>query len=138
MIRTFGAGMLFAAALCFTMPVAAQSNIDDNFIMGNLRLEMGDYNGAINFYTKTIETNPLYAGAYKNRGIALYNTCNHEAAIADFTRVIQLDPLEMRAYIFRGLSKYALGDKAGACADWDMAGNKQCFEACDIMKEYCQ
>lgn len=138
MIRSLRACFLIAAFFSLAIPVTAQSTIDDNFIMGNLRLELGDYNGAINYYTKTIEANPMYISAYKNRGLALYNSCNHEAAIADFTRVIQLDPLDMRAYVFRGLSKYSLGDKAGACADWDMAGAKQCFEACEIMKEYCQ
>ena len=124
--------------ILFFFTISKGQTIDENFIRGNLRYDMGDYSSAITYYTKVIEINPYYIGAYYNRGVARYNTCDHAGAIEDFTRVIQLNPKDIQAFILRGFSKYYSGDKKGACADWEIAGDTNCYDACELIHDYCK
>ena len=78
----------------------------------------GDYNGAINDYTKSIEHNPNYALAYYNRAIAKNYIKDYYGAISDYTKTIELNPSDAQAYVNRGIAKADLKDYYGAISDY--------------------
>ena len=53
---------------------------------------MGRYQEALEDINKSIELDPEYARAYKNRGIAYYFLGQNESAIADFQKALEMDP----------------------------------------------
>ena len=102
-----------------------------------MKFDVGDYKAAISYYTQSLAMDKFNAGVYFNRASAYYNMTEYAPALADFTRVINLNPQDIKAYILRGFCKYHLGDQAGACADWDHAGGQHCYDACELIDEYC-
>ena len=89
----------------------------------------GDYQLAIDNFTRAIRIDPDYADAYYNRG-NLYNALgNYEDAIADYTRAIRIDPDYANAYRNRGIAKEYSG--LPYCSDYIKAcdlGDKECCE----------
>ena len=70
----------------------------------------GDYDHAIEAFTKAIELNPNYAVAYNNRGLVYNNIGEFDRAIADYTKAIELKPDFVEAYDHRDDAYYAKGD----------------------------
>ena len=64
----------------------------------------GDYDRALQDYTKVIQLNPDDASAYNNRGGAYYLKEEYKPAIVDFTKAIQLKPDYAEAYNNRGVA----------------------------------
>ncbi|MGB3652863.1 MAG: tetratricopeptide repeat protein [Rivularia sp. (in: cyanobacteria)] len=81
---------------------ANSQNATKYFNSGIKRLEQGDYQGAIDDFTSSIEINPTLVAAYYNRAIARHQLQNYQRAIADFTKVIQINPNDVKAYKERG------------------------------------
>ncbi|MDC0165899.1 tetratricopeptide repeat protein, partial [Synechococcus sp. AH-558-M21] len=57
---------------------------------GNAKSNLNDYQGAIADYGKSIEINPQYATAYKNRGIAKEDIGDLIGACADWRKASSL------------------------------------------------
>ena len=78
--------------------------------LGVQEYEKGNYEKAIEYFTKAIELKPDYAEAYFNRGLAYFKTGSYynrepyEKAIQDFTKAIELKPDFVDAYYHRGLA----------------------------------
>jgi tetratricopeptide (TPR) repeat protein len=81
----------------------------------------GDFQAAIENFTKAIELNPNFYEAFCERGIAKDYLKDYSGAIEDFSKAIELNPAYTFAYANRGLSKYHSNDIDGACLDWDKA-----------------
>ena len=77
----------------------------------------GDYDRAIESFTKAIELNPNYAVAYNNRGDVYRENGNFDRAIADYTKAIELKPDFVEAYNHRDDAYYAKGDYDRAIAE---------------------
>ena len=84
--------------------------------LGIQEYEKGNYEKAIEYFSKAIELKPDYAEAYYNRGLAYLKTGskytaegrkNLNNAIADFSKAIELKPNYVNAYYSRGLAKIA-------------------------------
>ena len=93
--------------------------------------ESGDFQGAINDYTKVLKLSPNFCFAYLNRGAARYRLGDDLGAIDDFTQAIRLTPkifwfVKARALEGRGEARYQLGDYTGAIADTHQA--KHCCQ----------
>ncbi|MGB3757799.1 MAG: tetratricopeptide repeat protein [Rivularia sp. (in: cyanobacteria)] len=97
---------------------ANSQNVAKYFNSGIKRLEQGDYQGAIDDFTKAIEINPTLVAAYYNRAIARHQLQNYQRAIADFTKVIQINPKIAIAYYNQGIIRGQLQDFQGAIADF--------------------
>jgi mannitol/fructose-specific phosphotransferase system IIA component (Ntr-type)/Flp pilus assembly protein TadD len=70
-------------------------NISDPYYeRGGTYFLKGDFDSAINDYTKVLQINPEEDTAYNNRGLSYFNIENYEKAVADFSRAIQLKPDE--------------------------------------------
>ncbi len=70
---------------------------------GNDSLQNGNYDEALNFFTRAISAKPDYATAYVTRGDAYLTQQRYDEALADFDKAIQLDPANARAYNGRGV-----------------------------------
>ena len=66
------------------------------------------YKLAIADFTKAIELNPSFSGAFHNRGLAFRDEGQYASAILDFNRAIELSP-DRIAYFNRGLAYSAIG-----------------------------
>ena len=78
--------------------------------------EQGNYQGAINAFTKALKMTPNDAESYYIRGLAKVDLEDHQGAIADFTKAIENNPQERYAYLNRGVAKAKLEDYQGAVA----------------------
>lgn len=116
------------------------------FNSGSKKHKNGDYYGAIEDYTKSIEimisygdasalsSTPAgkaaaldllnaaavfgsYQGAHYSRGISKIALKDYDGAITDFNMAIALDSDFASAYFARGLAKFFKGDKKIACED---------------------
>lgn len=101
-------------------PVALKSpeTGKDGFIayynQGNASYKLGDYEEAINNFTKALRLNPNDANAFLNRGNARYEAAQHsgdpdkeyKSAIADFNQAIRLKPQDVKAFVSRGSVRY--------------------------------
>ena len=67
----------------------------------------GEFDRAIEDFTKAIDLNPNYADAYYNRGVAYSNKGLVDYTIEDYTKVIALNPNYANAYYNRGKSMVA-------------------------------
>jgi len=105
--------LVLAALIPGTYATVSAENYN-NF--GVQEYEKGNYEKAIEYFTKAIELKPDYAEAYFNRGLAYfkmgsrYTTEGREnlnSAIVDFSKAIELNPNFIDAYYSRGLAKIA-------------------------------
>jgi|TARA_B110000196_G_scaffold34131_1_gene25757 tetratricopeptide (TPR) repeat protein len=149
---------LITILLCLPMIGFGQTAYD-YYIQGIEYQNLGEYQLAINNYTKAINEYPDYAPAYYNRGIT-YNKLgkyedaiadfsrvicvgihfeiannelvNYEHAIADYTRDIRID-LTAYAYLNRGIAKWYL--KLSYCSDFKQACD---LGLCDNYNDLCK
>ena len=95
------------------------STAEVEFYRGEANSRAGDYNAAIEHYSKSIELNSQHATAYNNRGHAYSALGKHEEAIKDYNKAIALNPQHADAYNNRGAAKSALGRRKEAIKDYD-------------------
>ena len=92
--------------------------------------KLGQYQTAINDYTKAIQLDPDYANAYINRGSAYSSLSKNQDAINDYTKAIQIGGSnDAVAYNNRGIRYRALGQYALSDADETMA--------CSLDSDWC-
>ena len=86
---------------------------DIHFRSADLKYKRGNYQGAIDDYTKAIEL------AYVFRGATKFKSGDSKGGIADFDKAIEINPQNAVTYYNRGIAKQLVGDLKGACADWE-------------------
>ena len=148
---------LLLILLCLPMIGFGQTAYD-YYIQGIEYQDLGEYQLAINNYTKAINEYPDYAPAYYNRGIIYNKLGKYEDAIADFGRVICVgthfeiannelvnyehaiaDSRDIRidltayAYLNRGIAKWYL--KLPYCSDFKQACD---LGLCDNYNDLCK
>jgi tetratricopeptide (TPR) repeat protein len=95
---------------------------DDYTTRGISRLNQGNYQNAIDDFSKIIELNTNNASAYLYRGHARTNLKDYAGAIADYNLAIQLDPNLAHAYAGRGILRHDyFKDYEGAFSDLNRA-----------------
>ncbi len=77
---------------------------DSAFDQGVAALKDGNFDSAIEKFTKAIESNPKASVAYSNRGIAYSQKGNDAKAIEDHTQAIRLNPKNADAYNNRAIA----------------------------------
>ena len=93
----------------------------DCFRRGYDALNNKQYGDAIMWYTKAIELNSEFAGAYNNRGNAYAGMEEYAKALADYNKAIALDPELVYAYNGRGNVYQDMEEYAKALADYNKA-----------------
>lgn len=85
-------------------------------------LSMSDYTSSIELATTALLLDPLLINAYYNRGLALMNIGETDAALDDLNMAVQIDPGDSFGYMRRAfLYDRVLGDYARALEDFDAA-----------------
>ena len=69
---------------------------------GNLMYSLGDYESAINHFTRGIECDPTYHVLYSNRAGAYTQLGDYSSALADANKVISLAPTWPKGYSRKG------------------------------------
>jgi len=104
---------------------AAISQTPNNTLLynnrGYVKLNLGDFRGAIDDFTKAIELGPNFAISYYNRGNVYEMLSELEMAINDYNKAIELNPYFADAYFNRGNAYRAKGDIEMAIKDYDSA-----------------
>jgi tetratricopeptide (TPR) repeat protein len=82
----------------------------------------GEWDGAIDDYTKAIQIDSHYAEFYRSRGLILYWKKNDATrALDDFNRLIVLNPTDVDAYVTRGNIWFTKDNQTRALADYNNA-----------------
>jgi tetratricopeptide (TPR) repeat protein len=94
----------------------------DFYIRGNTYMASGEYQQAIDDFTKTIELHPQNINTYHLRGLAYVRLEKYQQAIDDFTKTIELNSKEANAYYWRGFAYEKLGKYQQAIDDYYQSG----------------
>ena len=85
------------------------------------RVELQDFQSAIQDYNHAIALNPRNAVAILNRGVAFFHLRDLVRALKDFNAAIQLDPRNPECYVNRGALFFDQSLFAQALADFERA-----------------
>jgi tetratricopeptide (TPR) repeat protein len=92
---------------------------DDSLVSAAIKIQSGDYSGALAELNRSIAANPRRASAYYMRANVNQSIGNRSAIIPDLNRAIELDTKNPQAYYLRGSMLQANDDLGGALADFD-------------------
>lgn len=90
-------------------------------LRGLVRERQGEFEAAVEDFTRAVRYDPQMASAYNNRGIAFDRRGEPKRALEDYEAAIKLDPAYAAAYNNRGLAHANLGEMKEALADFDEA-----------------
>ncbi len=99
------------------------------YLRGLARMTLGDHEGAVEDFSKTLALVPNFAGAYNSRGVARYELGDIEGALDDFDKSIKANPWLADPYVNRGHIRRELGQVADALGDYDTAIELNPFSA---------
>ncbi len=88
---------------------------------GNDYFDTGDYERAVEAFTKALELRPGEPGVLVNRANARMMLGDNQGALADYDEAVRLDPKFALAYANRGILKDRMGDAEGAIQDYRKA-----------------
>ncbi len=94
----FGVAGYYIYDYSASAPIRARAAYDEG--MKNMR--PGTYADAIDLFTRSIDLSPAMPEAFLNRGIALHNMSQRNAALDDLARALEMDPPLTRAHEERG------------------------------------
>lgn len=97
------------------------ANAEALFSRALARQSLGDREGALDDYTKSLAVNSRSVAAYLGRANLRAEMGDRAQAMADYDAAIALSPGEARAYNNRALEKVRAGDRVGAENDWRQA-----------------
>jgi serine/threonine protein kinase len=107
-----------------TNPNSAARNISPKALeyvnQGYKLLQEGQFDRAIQAYTKAIKIDPDDYALYNDRGLIYYAQRKFDKAIADFDKSIEINPASL-TYNNRGVAYQDKGDKEKAIADYRKA-----------------
>lgn len=87
--------------------------------LGNDYYKLGDFQKAVEHYSRAIELKPDMLESYFNRGLAYTRMHDFGRAINDHSSVIRLDPELVEAYYTRGLLYEYMKDYESAIGDYN-------------------
>jgi tetratricopeptide (TPR) repeat protein len=96
---------------------ADPNNALNYFRRGHAYFQIGQYQSAIEDYSRAIELDPSDARVYNSRGVSYDKLRQFERAVEDYSRAIKLDPNYASPYYNRGNVWGRLGKRAQACID---------------------
>lgn len=113
---------LFFAFLFLSCNLAfSQLNIDHYMRVGQTRIQIGNYVGAIENFNIVIRFKPHLPEPYFFRGVAKHQLEDFRGAIHDYNTAIEIKPYFPDAFMYRGLAYLQLNDYAKSIADYNRA-----------------
>ena len=98
-----------------------QLNINNYVMVGQTRIGIGNYVGAIENFNIVIKFRPQLPEPYFFRGMAKHQLEDYRGAISDYNKAIEIKPYYPSAYINRGLAYLQLHDYKKAISDYQKA-----------------
>jgi tetratricopeptide (TPR) repeat protein len=132
---------IFLASLFFFLfyTIGAQAQVMGAYYSSGIdKSSKGDYQGAINDFTKVIELYPNESKPYHYRGINKFNLKDYSGALVDFDRAIGLNPKFADSYYMRGMAKIGVKKRKEACADFQNANQLGNRSASAALEKYCK
>ena len=71
------------------------------------RLDIGEYDKAIQDFSKAIELDPTNVSVYYSRGDCYKNIEEYDKAIQDFSKAIELDPTNASVYYSKAIQDFS-------------------------------
>ncbi len=87
-------------------------------VLGLLHMELGNYEDAVDAFSKAIELDNKYAQVYLNRGRAYNLAQNNELALADLNMLVSLDTSYALGYFGRATVHNSMGNTSAAISDY--------------------
>lgn len=117
-MKRFIAIIIFLICLNLSLPsFASDANAKTYCDRGLTKIELGNYKGAMEDYTKAIKLEPNNYDAYLGRGKVGRLLKDYNNSIKDYTKAIELNPNDYKGYAGRGTSKFELKDYTGSIDD---------------------
>ena len=107
---------IFVSNLAFS-----QLNIEHYIRVGETRIQIGNYVGAIENFNIVIRFKPHLPEPYYFRGVAKHQLDDYRGAIQDYNTAIDIKPFYPDAFMNRGLAYLELEDFPKAISDYDRA-----------------
>lgn len=120
-----------AQALCLEILDAQPEHVDTLIILGILAARQKDYKRAIQFFDRAIGFQPDGSAAYCNKGLALRELGDPNAALLEFRRALALNTKDAVAYYGIGSinAEYGEAEEALAAFEKAIAANAGFMEA---------
>lgn len=99
----------------------SQLNISHYIRVGQTRIQIGNYVGAIENFNIVIKFKPQLPEPYYYRGVAKHQLEDFRGAIRDYNQAISIKPYYPNAFMHRGLAYLELKEYDKALADYDKA-----------------
>ena len=114
---------VFFVFICLLLAgtASAQLNINHYIRVGQTRISIGNYVGAIEYFNIVIKFKPHLPEPYFYRGVAKHRLEDFRGAIHDYDQAIQIKPYYPDAYVYRGMAYHELRDFDRALQDYDRA-----------------
>ncbi len=107
------------------MGTTHSQTVNDFARMAKAKLELGDYQSAINDFSSIIRLQPEYEMLYQahfGRGYAQFQLGEYEEAKTDFDRAIRIYANDAEVFFWRAYTKYKLGYRPSSeIADYNRA-----------------
>jgi len=100
---------------------ATPDKFEPYFFRGLAKYSLGDYEGAISDFNKSIEINPYFSYNYQYRGICKSQLKRYHEALKDYADAIHRGPNNSDVFVNRGTTKIQLEMYEKSIADFDTA-----------------
>jgi len=113
--------ILFILLFLVSNQLFSQLNIDHFIRVGETRIQIGNYVGAIENFNIVIRFKPHLPEPYYFRGVAKHQLEDFRGAIQDYNTAIEIKPYYPDAFMHRGLAYLELNDYPKAIVDYNRA-----------------
>ncbi len=94
-------------------------DLEANTGLGNLEFDSGQWQKAIDYYSRALEIDPGNADVRVDRAVAYHATGQNDTAKKELLRVTREKPTHKNAWLNLGVVNRELGDRAGALRAWE-------------------
>ena len=94
-------------------------DLEANIGLGNLEFDSGQWQKAIDYYSRALEVDPGNADVRVDRAVAYHATGQNDTAKKELLRVTREKPTHKNAWLNLGVVNRELGDRSGAVSAWE-------------------
>ncbi len=113
--------ILKSILIFFTGTLIAQGDYNTKIEAGNMKVQSGDYYGALDIFTEASSISPDRPEAYVGLAKAKSKLNEYETALKDIEHAIELDPGYVESWILSGEIKVQMKNYDEALSDYDKA-----------------
>jgi len=116
--------------------LGSASTIDAYNNIGSIYVDLGEYDKAVQIFSKLLLYDQNNATIYASRGHAYYRQGRYDNAIQDFSKSLLLAQYNPEVHLYRGMSHEKKGDRPAALRDFKTACALGEARACEKIPLY--